>query len=67
MNASNTSRNKFNRLRVPPGPKPGWQPRAAADLGYSRSYLSRLARGLDNSPAAMAALMEWKRKNKIAA
>ncbi len=67
MTSTNTARNKFNHLRVPPGPKPGWQARAATDLGYTPSYVSRLARGMAASPAAQAALADWKKKNKISA
>lgn len=66
MNATHPIRNKFNHLRATPGPKRGWQSRAATELGFSRSYLSRLVKGVAKSPAAQAALSEWKRKNKIA-
>jgi hypothetical protein len=65
MNAINSNIKQFLYLRVRPGPKPGWYSKAAGDLGYTRSYISRLTRGLAKSPAAEAALKDWKRKNKI--
>lgn len=58
-------RKKFESLRRRPGPQ-GWQSKAAADLGYSRSYISRLVSRKVHSPAAEAALAEWKRANKVA-
>jgi len=58
-------RNKFAHLAKPRGPLPGWQTFAARDLGYSRSYINNLKQGRAHSPAALAALAEWQRKNKV--
>lgn len=60
-----TLRNKFAKLAKPRGPKPGWQSRAATELGYSPSYISNLKAGRVSSPAAVAAFTEWKRLNKV--
>lgn len=59
-------RNKFAHLIKPRGPRPGWQARAAAELGLSRSYINNLKAGRATSPAALAALADWKQQNKIA-
>lgn len=66
MTAKSTSRNLFSTLRRKPGPA-GWQARAAEALGYSRAHISRVQNGKVKSPAALAALKAWKKKNGIAA
>ena len=66
MNTNTAIRKQFDHLRKPPGKGPGWYSRAARDLGYAPSYISRLARGEVKSPAAEAALAEWKLRNNIA-
>ncbi len=45
-------------------PNRGWQARAAAEIGYTAAYISRLESGKTKSPAAEAALNEWKRLNQ---
>jgi len=60
-------RNRFQHLRKVPGKGPGWYSRAARELGYTPSYISRLARGLVSSPSAEAALDLWKSENNIPA
>lgn len=44
-------------------PNRGWAARAARELGYTAAYISRLASGKAQSPAAEAALNEWKQLN----
>ena len=66
MSANNPLRKKFSALRRPSGPGNGWQARAARDLELSPGYVSKLIHGKAQSPAALAALEEWKRKNKVA-
>lgn len=61
-----TIREKFAVLRGKPGPKPTWLAAAAKDLHYSKSHLSLVERGIRQSPAAAAALAEWKRQNLAA-
>lgn len=58
-----TIRDKFAALRGKPGPKPTWLAAAAKQIGYSKAHLSLVERGLRASPAAAAALAEWKRQN----
>ncbi len=65
MNETAPLRKKFEHLRRRPGPR-GWQSRAADDLGYSRGYISRLVHGTAKSPAAEAALKEWRKTHKVA-
>lgn len=59
-------RKKFASLAKKRGPRPGWQSQAAKELGFSPSYISNLSAGRATSPAAVAALREWKRINKVA-
>ena len=65
MSTKTSLRKQFEHLRKPPGTGPGWYSRAARDLGYAPSYVSRLARGEVKSPAALAALAAWKEQNTI--
>lgn len=58
-------RKKYSGLRRPPGPAPTWRKRAAAELGFSRSYVSLLLNKKRSSPAALAALSEWCRLNQV--
>jgi len=64
MPQETATRKRFEELRRRPGPK-GWQGRAAAELGYSRGYVSRVVAGKADSPAARAALAEWRRQNNV--
>jgi hypothetical protein len=65
MNHASKLRNKHQQLKRKPGPR-GWIRRAARELEYSPGYISRLSRGLVSSPAAEAALREWKQLNAVA-
>jgi hypothetical protein len=65
-NMNHPLRKKYSDLRRAPGPKPTWQKRAAQELGFSRPYISMLIRGRRTSPAALAALNEWRKLNKVA-
>lgn len=65
MHRESLLRKKFESLRRRPGPR-GWQRAAAKELNYSPGYISRLVSGKVKSPAAEAALAEWKRINKVA-
>jgi len=64
MSHETATRKRYENLRRRPGPK-GWQGKAAAALGYSRGYISRVASGKVDSPAARAALAEWRSKNAV--
>ena len=65
MHSDRPLRKKFKKLRGTPGPKPTWQATAAKELGYHKSYISRLVRD-QGSVAARAELAEWKRIHKVA-
>lgn len=68
MSTNTSLRNQFSHLRDKPGPK-GWKARCAKELKYSRAHVSRVINGHANgepvSPAALAAINAWKKKNKI--